>query len=125
MKSWIVKILVAGVLASLLALGSPAVGAAVKIKAKGSPGSFSFSPSYPHVQKGSKVAWKNTTSYTHQLTFYKGKWEGKSFTLPANGSFSKKPKKTGKYFYRCTIPGHSSLSGDDCNGMCGAFHVAN
>ena len=116
-----VKVLVAGVLASLLALGSPAVGAAVKIKAKGSPGNFKFDPEYPHVEKGSKVAWKNATSYAHRLAFYKGRWAGKSFDLPANGSFSKKPKKGGKYFYRCSF--HSSLSGDNCNGMCGAFHV--
>lgn len=120
-----VKVLVAGMLASLLALGSPAVGAAVTIKAKGSPGNFSFSPRFPHVQKGSKVAWKNITPYQHQLSFYKGKWAGKSFTLPANGSFSKKPRKTGKYFYRCGVPGHSSLAGDNCTGMCGAFQVDN
>ena len=125
MRSWMVKVLVAGVLASLLALGSPAVGAAVRIKAQGSPGNFSFSPSYPHVQKGSKVAWKNATPYRHQLSFYKGDWEGKSFKLPANGNFSKLPKTTGKYFYRCSRPGHSSLAGDNCTGMCGAFHVAN
>jgi plastocyanin len=124
MKSWMVRVLVAGVLASLLAVGGPAAGGSVKIKAKGTPGNFSFSPTFPHVEKGSKVVWKNTTPYLHRLAFYKGKWEGKSFDLPANGSFSKKPKRTGQYFYRCSIPGHSTLTGDNCSGMCGAFHVA-
>ena len=125
MRSWVAKVLIAGVLASLLAFGGTAMGAVVTIKAKGSAGNFSWSPNFPHVEKGNQVRWKNTTSTAHRMSFYKGKWEGKTFQLPANGTFTKKPKRLGTYYYRCSIPGHSTLSGDNCSGMCGRFHVAN
>ncbi len=122
MKSWIARALVLGMLASLLMVGPSASGAAVKIKAKGTAGNYDFAPTFPHVAKGRKVKWVNTTSVFHNLTFYDGRWDGKRFDLPGNGSFAKKPRKNGEYFYRCTI--HSTFSSGNCNGMCGAFHVS-
>ncbi|MPZ70398.1 MAG: hypothetical protein GEU71_12855, partial [Actinobacteria bacterium] len=65
MKSWTAKVLVACVVASfvsLLAFGGAAIGAATTIKAKGSPGNYSWDPKSAHVPKGNKVRWKNTTS---------------------------------------------------------------
>lgn len=126
MKPWMVKVLVACVvasLASLLAFGGAAMGAATTIKAKGSPGNYSWDPKSPHVPKGNKVRWKNTTSTSHRMSFYRKRWKGKTFSLPANGTFTKKPRRRGTYIYRCTIPGHSTLSNGNCSGMCGRFHV--
>lgn len=114
---------IAAVVAGLLLVPAVATSRPVVIKAKSGP--LRFTPNFPHVVKGQKVKWKNTTSSSHTLSFYKGRWSGKTFSLPANGSFAKKPKRRGTYYYRCSVPGHSTLVDDNCNGMCGKFHVGN
>jgi plastocyanin len=67
------------------------------------------------------VKWTNDGGVSHKVTFYK-KPKGakiKSFSLSPGDSKKRKATKVGVYKYRCTVPGHSTLSDGKCTGMCG------
>jgi plastocyanin len=103
-----------------LALALPVTPAGAR-RAKVTMGSATFSPDFKHVKPRTKVIWKNASNSLHNVTAYGGGWN-KSSSVSPGARTSKKFKKKGTYFYRCTI--HSTLSGDDCNGMCGVIHVS-
>lgn len=109
-------------LVALVVVAAPSPADTSRVRAKGSPGSFRWAPDFRHITKGDKIVWKNGTSYTHTVTAYKGDWS-KNTTVPAGERTSFKFRKTGQFLFRCTQQGHSSLSGGECNGMCGEIHV--
>ena len=115
-------LVVALVTACLVAVAGPAGGGKVRIKAAGSTGSYEWSPMFKHIVKGTVVIWKNPTSAGHKVTAYTSNWT-KDSSVPSGESTRKRFKKPGLYGYRCTIPGHSSMNGSECNGMCGEVHV--
>jgi plastocyanin len=101
------------------------MGDTFRIKARGSsPADYRWDPSFRHITKGDKVIWKNTTNVTHRVIAYSGRWS-KETEVPAGGTTSKRFKKTGAFLYRCTVPGHSTLTNGKCSGMCGEVHVVN
>ncbi len=108
--------------ACLLAPAAPAGGGRVRIKAAGSTGAWEWKPSFKHIVKGTVVVWKNPTSTTHRVTAYTDNWSKDSSVDPGTAT-RKKFRKPGLYGYRCTVPGHSSMNGTECSGMCGEIHV--
>jgi plastocyanin len=109
-------------LVALVGVATPSPADTSRVKASGSPGSYRWQPDFRHIQKGDRIVWKNPTGTTHTVTAYSGPWS-KNTTVPSGERTAKKFRKRGTYKYRCTIPGHSTLSGGQCNGMCGEIHV--
>jgi len=109
---------------SLAAVPSVAGGDTARIKASGSPGYWKWQPDFKHIYKGDRIVWKNPTSSTHRVTAYSNNWSKDTELSSSGGRTRKTFKKTGQYLYRCTMPGHSTLSGGECEGMCGEVHVA-
>ena len=116
-------VVVALVVALVGLVGSPAGGGRTRVRAGGSPGAWEWQPDFKHVVKGTTVIWKNPTSTTHTVAAYSDNW-GKNTTIASGERTRKRFRKTGQYLYRCTQPGHSSLDGNQCSGMCGEIHVA-
>lgn len=116
----IALVLALGVLA-LLPASSP--GATFRVRASGSPGTFAWDPDFRHITKGNRIKWTNPTDYSHRVVAYKGAWS-KETTIAPGESTTKRFRRAGSYKYRCTFPGHSTLSADGtCSGMCGTIHV--
>lgn len=109
-------------LVALMGLSVPAPADSFNVKASGSPGNYRWQPDFRHITKGDKIVWKNPTSATHTVTAYAGPWN-KNSSVPAGGKTSFRFTKKGTYDFRCTQPGHSTVSGGECNGMCGQIHV--
>lgn len=109
-------------LVALVIPAAPAPADTFRVKAVGSPGSFKWKPGFKHITKGDKIVWKNKTSYSHTVTAYRGDWN-KNSTIGPGERTRFRFGKNGTYYYRCTRPGHSSLNGNECNGMCGEIHV--
>ncbi|HEV3472524.1 MAG TPA: plastocyanin/azurin family copper-binding protein [Actinomycetota bacterium] len=117
------------VVGAVLALGlvallaSTAPGATFRVRASGSPGSFAWDPDFRHITKGNRIKWTNPTDYTHRVVAYKGRWSKRTTIAPGEAT-TKRFRRAGAYYYRCTRTGHSTLSSDGtCNGMCGEIHV--
>ena len=106
----------------VVAAPSPAPADTYRVRAAGEPGSFRWKPDFRHVNKGDRIVWKNPTSATHTVTAYKGQWS-KNSSVPSGEKTSFRFRNKGTYKYRCTTPGHSSLSDGNCSGMCGEIHV--
>lgn len=109
-------------LGALVVLAGPSPADTFRVKAAGSPGSFSWNPSFRHINKGDKIVWKNPTSFTHTVKAYKGDWS-KNVTIRPGERTSFRFRKRGTFKYRCTQTNHSSLTSGECNGMCGEIHV--
>ena len=109
-------------LVAFMGLTTPSPADTSRVKASGSVGSFRWQPDFRHITKGDRIVWKNPTSTSHTVTAYKGNWS-KNSTVPSGERTAFKFKKTGSFLYRCTRPGHSSVNGDECSGMCGEIHV--
>ena len=109
-------------LVALVLLAAPSPADTFRVRMTGTPGTFKYTPDFKHISKGDKIVWKNRTSYTHTVTAYKGPWS-KNTSVPAGERTGFRFKRNGAYYYRCTQPGHSSLNGSECNGMCGQIHV--
>jgi plastocyanin len=108
---------------ALVGMAVPAPADTSRIKASGSaPGSYRWGSGFKHIQKGDKIVWKNPTGATHTVTAYAGSWS-KDSSVPSGGQTAFKFTKKGSFKYRCMQPGHSSLSGGECDGMCGEIHV--
>ena len=107
---------------AVVALAAPSPADTFRVRASGTPGNFTWSPDFRHIAKGDKIVWKNPTSSTHKVTAYSNNWS-KNATISPGERTSFRFRKRGTYKYRCTVPGHSSLSGGECNGMCGEIHV--
>jgi plastocyanin len=117
-----VKILLALTLAvtGIVVVPGTSTGETSKVKASGSPGSFSWKPATRKIAKGDKVAWKNPTSADHTVTAYGGNWENDDRMNPGDTIKIKFGSK-GTYLYRCKL--HSTMSNGNCNGMCGKVKV--
>ncbi len=109
-------------LVALMGVAAPSPAGTSRVRASGSPGSYRWQPDFRHIVKGDRIVWKNPTSASHRVTAYQGRWSKNSTVAP--GERTKfKFRRPGTYLYRCTVPGHSSLNSDDCDGMCGEIHV--
>lgn len=112
-------LILAGVLVMGLAPAPTTASGHVVVKATGSK---RWNPSFPHVEPGQRVVWKNPTGRVHTVTSYGGGWS-KDVRLARNGGKTGKTfNKEGVFRYRCKR--HSTLSGDSCEGMCAGIHVA-
>ena len=109
-------------LGTVLAFAAPSMGDTYRIKARGEPGTFRWRPAEQHGSKGDRIVWKNPTDVAHTVTAYSNNWS-KDVTVRPGERVSKRFRRKGAYLYRCTRPGHSTLSGGDCNGMCGKIHI--
>lgn len=109
-------------LAAVFAFAAPSMGDTYRIKARGEPGTFRWRPAEQHGSKGDRIVWKNPTDVAHTVTAYSNNWS-KDVTVRPGERVSKRFRRKGAYLYRCTRPGHSTLSGGDCNGMCGKIHI--
>lgn len=99
------------------------MGDSFRVRAVGSsPTDFAWDPSFRHITKGDRVVWKNTTQASHRVVAYKGRWS-KDTTIGPGETTRKRFRRTGTYKYRCTLPGHSTLTDGNCDGMCGTVHV--
>jgi plastocyanin len=121
------RLVVAVALASLSLVGFPGVssGDTYRIRATGdSPSTYRWTPDFRHIIKGDRVVWRNPTSVSHRVVAYRGRWS-KNTTIGPGETTRKRFRRTGTYKYRCTVPGHSTLSADEsnCDGMCGVVHV--
>ena len=109
----------------LFAFPGTSMGDSFRVRAVGtSPTTYRWDPSFRHITKGDRIVWKNTTTVTHRVVAYKGPWS-KETDVPAGETTRKRFRRTGAFFYRCTVPGHSTLTNGDCEGMCGEIHVVN
>lgn len=104
---------------AVVGLAAPSLGDTTRIRAVKKDGKFVWNKDFVSVNKGDKVVWKNPTGVNHTVTFYEG--AKKNTTINPGERTSKKFTTKGPKYYRCTI--HSTLNGDDCNGMCGHVHV--
>ena len=110
-------------LIAFMAVATPTPAASFRVKASGSsPDNFKWQPDFRHINKGDRIVWKNPTGATHTVTAYSGDWS-KNSSVSSGERTKFRFRKTGTFLYRCTQPGHSSLSGGECNGMCGEIHV--
>lgn len=108
--------------ASIFAFAAPSLGDTFRIKATGEPGTFRWMPNDRHASRGDRIVWRNPTGNAHTVTAYSNNWD-KNVTIAPGERTSKRFRRRGEYLYRCTRPGHSTLSGGECNGMCGRIHV--
>ena len=113
------------VVAALSLTGVPATAPAATfgVRATGdAPTNFRWEPDFRHIVKGNRVRWRNPTEATHRVVAYSGRWSKETAIAPGE-STSKRFRRVGRYLYRCTVPGHSTLSDGECTGMCGEVHV--
>ena len=84
----------------------------------------SWNPDFRHITKGNRIRWRNpSTNFSdHVVKSYGNNWS-KNVRLDPGEATRKRFRRTGAFKYRCTI--HSTLSGGNCNGMCGVVHVTN
>ncbi len=107
----------------IVAFAAPTLGDTTRIKAvKKDNGKYDWNKDFVGVSKGDRVVWKNPTGVNHTVTFYKGPGPDKNTTIGPGERTSKKFRKRGAYYYRCTL--HSKLSDGNCNGMCGHVHTS-
>ena len=112
-------------LGMLVAFPGASMGDSFRVRAVGSsPTDFSWDPSFRHIMKGDRIVWKNTTEASHRVVAYRGPWS-KETTIAPGETTSKRFRRTGSFKYRCTLPGHSTLTDGTCSGMCGTIHVTN
>ena len=104
---------------ALLGFAAPSLGDTTRIKAIKEGDRYLWNKDFVSISKGDKVVWKNPTGVNHTVTFYKG--ASKNTTIGEGERTSKKFRKRGAFYYRCTI--HSQLNDGECSGMCGHVHV--
>jgi plastocyanin len=115
------RLLMAVVLAmgTLVGFSAPSHGDTFRVRMTGdSPSNFAFRPKTTHAPTGSRVVWKNRSNVTHHVVAYGGNWSYNK-TVPAGDSVAKRFPDAGTFKFRCDIAGHSTLSGGQCDGMCG------
>lgn len=112
-------LVIAFALVGLVLAATPSTADSFRVRATGDgPTNYRWKPSARTIGKGDKVVWKNPTGATHTVTAYDGAWDKNSSVSPdAKTTF--RFNRKGHYFYRCTRPGHSTLSDGECSGMCG------
>ena len=113
------KTLVTALALALTLVAAPSPADTSRVRATDSR---QWRPGFRHIVKGDRIVWKNPTSTSHTVTAYQGPWS-KNTTVSPGGRTSRKFRRRGTYLYRCMTPGHSSLTGGECNGMCGEIHV--
>ena len=85
-------------------------------------GQYLWKPLSRTIAKGDRIVWTNPTDRTHTVTAYSGPWD-KDTSVPSGERTAKRFRKAGTYKFRCTIKGHSAVSGGKCQGMCGTVVV--
>lgn len=110
-------------LTAVVAFPGVSTGETFRVRAQGSsPTDFSWMPDFRHITKGNRILWRNPTDATHRVTAYSDNWSKDSAIAPGETT-AKRFRKAGRYLYRCTRPGHSTLAAGECDGMCGTIHV--
>lgn len=117
------RIAATGVALALALIPTAGLGATLRVKAVGNaPGDFAWRPMTTHANKGDKVVFKNRSNTTHHVAAYGGNWSYNE-TIAPDQRTSKTFRKAGTFRFRCDLPGHSTLNGDTCTGMCGKVRV--
>ena len=110
-------------LIAVVAFPGTSTGETFRVRAAGStPTDFSWMPDSRHITTGNRVLWRNPTDATHRVVAYSNNWSKNSAIAPGETTAKRFPNR-GRYLYRCTRPGHSTLSNGECEGMCGTIHV--
>lgn len=110
---------------SIVAFSGVSAADTYRVRASGdAPSTYRWQPDFRHIVKGDRIVWRNPTNVSHRVVAYKGRWS-KNTTVPPGEKTRKRFRRAGTYKYRCTLPGHSTLSADEstCTGMCGEIHV--
>ena len=106
-------------LALLVAVGGTALGAIRVVK---TVDGNQWQPKTKSIARNDSIKWKNADNVTHNVKAIDLKKDWNFFeTLSPGETVKRKFGKTGNYQYRCTL--HSSVSGGQCNGMCGVIRV--
>ena len=112
-------------LTAVVAFPGVSSGETFRVKAAGSTTSgFSWMPDFRHITKGNRIVWRNPTDVTHRVIAYSNNWSKEAEIAPGETTAKRFPNR-GRYLYRCTRPGHSTLANGECDGMCGTIHVTN
>lgn len=106
----VVVMLVAG-----LTIAAAAPAAAVTVRGSGRR----WRPATVNIDRGDRVRWRGISGH-HTVTAYGGNWSYNR-QLHAGMSVSRRFNMRGTYRFRCMF--HSTLSGSNCNGMCGKVRV--
>ena len=109
--------------AAVLAFAAPSLGDTYRIRAGGEPPNWTWEPDFRHIIRGDRIVWKNPTGSRHNVRAYAGRWNMNA-TLEPGARVRRRFRRVGTYKYRCTIPGHSKMVGNRCEGQCGEIHVA-
>jgi plastocyanin len=106
----------------LVFLVPSSIGETSRLKAKGCRENSHWDPEVRRIAKGDRIVWKNAADCTHTVTSYGGNWS-KDTTLKSGEKTAKRFNSTGRFKFRCMVPGHSVIDGGKCQGMCGKIVV--
>ncbi|HEU4480441.1 MAG TPA: hypothetical protein VFS18_01025 [Actinomycetota bacterium] len=111
------------ILALTLALSTtvllPGVSEGARVRFRATAGG-AWDPDFRHVERGTKVIWKNPTDRRHTVTAYGRGWD-KHKRLDPGERTKKTFRRNGVYKFRCKLD--STLEDGVCSGMCGEVHV--
>ena len=111
----------AAALVLVLIFGSLASAGDFRVRAKEvDPNVYRWRPRSLTVPDGSRVVWRIVDGI-HNVTSTSNNWSKASGNIGEGGRTTFTFNTAGTYRYRCTL--HSTLSGGDCNGMCGKVIV--
>jgi plastocyanin len=82
--------------------------------------STTWTPTTIRISRNDTIKWKAVTG-THTVTAYGGNWQF-NHSLNVGSPVARRFTHTGTFKFRCTF--HSSLSGNQCTGMCGKVVVS-
>ena len=116
------RLLVVAITAGLVLIPASSLADTKRFRAAGQPGSFRWEPTVRRIFKRDRIVWRNPTGVSHTVTAYRGRWS-KNTTIGPGERTAKRFRRVGRYKFRCTIPGHSSLQDGRCSGMCGTVRV--
>ena len=80
-----------------------------------------WNPASTSVAHGTKVVWKNPTTFDHTVTAYGGGWSKNTIIASGGGHTAFTFQSSGTYKFRCRF--HSSVINGVCSGMCGVVKV--
>jgi plastocyanin len=116
------RLLVVVIAAGSILVPATSLADTKRFRAAGAPGSFRWEPSVRRIFRGDRIVWRNPTGVQHTVTAYRGRWSKNTLIGPGERT-AKRFRRAGRYKFRCTIAGHSSLQDGRCSGMCGTVRV--
>jgi plastocyanin len=116
------RLLVVVIAAGSILVPATSLADTKRFRAAGAPGSFHWEPSVRRIFRGDRIVWRNPTGVQHTVTAYRGRWSKNTLIGPGERT-AKRFRRAGRYKFRCTIAGHSSLQDGRCSGMCGTVRV--